>query len=64
MANQNYPTHLSYSQLSDWLRCGKRYQLARILGLPETPAWWNVGGHAVHSATEAYDRHIHALTGA
>jgi hypothetical protein len=52
--------HLSYSALSDWLSCGKLYQLKRMLGLPDRPAWWNVGGHAVHSATEAFDRQLFA----
>lgn len=48
--------HESYSGLSDWLKCGKAYQLKRVLKLPEKPAWWNVGGKGVHAATEHYDR--------
>lgn len=55
--------HISYSALSDWLQCGKMYQLKRRLGLPERPSWWNVGGHAVHAATEAYDRQVYATAG-
>lgn len=55
--------HVSYSAVNDWLQCGKYYQLKRILNLPEKPAWWNVGGHAVHAATEAYDRHLYAAFG-
>lgn len=58
------PPHLSYSALTDFLKCGKYYQLSRILQLPERPAWWNIGGRAVHSATEAHDRRVHAATGA
>lgn len=50
------PAHASFSQLSDWLKCGKYFQLKRLLDLPEKPALWNIGGHAVHAATEAYDR--------
>jgi hypothetical protein len=57
------PEHVSYSQLSDWLRCGKYYQLRAILQLPQTPAWWELGGHAVHAATEAYDRQTYTLAG-
>lgn len=57
------PHHLSYSSLADWLKCGKLYQLSRLLQFPERPAWWNIGGRAVHSATEAHDRYIHATTG-
>jgi hypothetical protein len=58
------PAHLSYSALAGYTRCGKHYQLSRVLGLPERPAWWNLGGHAVHAATEAYDRRVHATSGA
>lgn len=54
------PAHLSYSALNDWLGCGKLFQLKRLLGLPERPAWWNIGGHAVHAASEAYDRALFA----
>lgn len=57
------PAHLSYSALSDYLQCPKLYQLKRLLGLPEVPAWWQVGGKAVHSATEAYDRALYARQG-
>lgn len=55
--------HVSYSALSDWLQCGKLFQLKRVLDLPERPAMWNVGGHAVHSATEAHDRQVYAAVG-
>lgn len=55
------PAHVSYSALNDWLGCGKYYQLKRVLSLPEKPAWWNVGGRAVHAATEAYDRQTYAV---
>jgi hypothetical protein len=56
MANAppNVP-HVSHSQYSDWLRCGKAYELKRVLGLAEAPAWWSIGGKGVHSATETYD---------
>lgn len=55
--------HISYSALNDFLQCGKAYQLKRMLQLPERPAWWNVGGHAVHTATEFYDRQRFATSG-
>jgi hypothetical protein len=64
MTTPEAKTHLSYSALSDYLRCGKLYQLKRLIGLPERPAWWNLGGHAVHSATEAFDRQMYAEYGA
>jgi len=53
--------HVSYSAFSDLLGCGKYFQLKRLLGLPERPAWWNIGGRAVHQATEAYDRQLYAV---
>jgi len=46
--------HKSFSQFSTWIRCGKAYQLERILEAPQTPAWWFVGGSAFHSAAEKY----------
>lgn len=50
------PLHVSFSQLNAWLRCGKAYQLQRMMGLAEQPAWWSIGGTGVHTATEKYDR--------
>ncbi len=32
------PQRLSYSQLQDYARCGYRFYLRRVLGLPEDPA--------------------------
>lgn len=49
-------THMSYSSLTSYLKCGKAYQLNRILGIQEQPAWWSIGGRAVHEATEELDR--------
>lgn len=52
------PPHVSYSALTDWLKCGWYFYLKRALDLPERRAWWNAGGHAVHKATEQYDRQV------
>lgn len=49
------PEHVSYSQFNDWLRCGKAYELKRIIGVQEFPAWWSIAGNAVHKATERFD---------
>lgn len=49
------PVHVSYSSYSQFLQCGWKYYLERTLKLPTVPAWWNIGGHAVHAATEVYD---------
>ena len=51
------PEHVSHSQLSSWTeRCQKAFFLQRIARAPETPAWWLLGGSAVHEVTEDLDR--------
>lgn len=55
--------YISFSALSDWIKCSKYWQLKRLLRLPERPAYWNAGGRAVHAATEAHDRAMFALLG-
>lgn len=46
----------SHSALSDFLSCPEKFRQGRILKRPDTPAWWSVGGTAVHSTTEEFDR--------
>lgn len=48
--------HLSHSSKSTWQMCGKAFELSRVQKVPGLPAWWNIGGSAVHSVTEKYDR--------
>lgn len=48
--------HLSHSQYTSYLRCPKAYELERVAKVPAIPAWWFLGGAAVHEATEAFDR--------
>lgn len=55
--------HVSYSSFTQWQECGKRYQLQKVLNFPEKPAWWNIGGHAVHAATEVLDKEQFVLVG-
>ena len=51
------PEHVSHSQLNSWAsRCQKEWFLERIADAPRTPAWWLVGGSAVHEVTEELDR--------
>lgn len=50
------PRHLSHSSLTTFLQCGHKYYLSRVVQEKEQPAWWFVGGNAVHTATEKYDR--------
>lgn len=47
--------HASYSSIDSWMQCGEKYRLTKIEGIKEEPAWWSVGGSAVHLATERYD---------
>lgn len=49
------PTHLSYSSLTTWDRCPKSYELSRIVKAQSRPAWYFVGGTAVHKALEDHD---------
>jgi CRISPR/Cas system-associated exonuclease Cas4 (RecB family) len=49
------PEHVSHSAINNYLRCGKAYELGK-LGVEETPAWWLLGGSAVHTATEWIDK--------
>lgn len=49
------PSHLSYSSRTTYELCPKQYQLTRLIKVPELPAWWSVGGSAVHAAMESYD---------
>lgn len=45
----------SWSQLTDYEECGWCYKRKRIDKVEELPAWWNVGGTAVHAAIEAFE---------
>lgn len=47
---------LSYSGYSTLLECGEKFRLTRVEQIEEAPAWYLIGGSAVHSATEVYDR--------
>lgn len=49
------PAHASHSAINNYLRCGKAYELDK-LGVTEAPAWWLLGGSAVHKATEWIDK--------
>lgn len=42
------PTHMSNSQLSSWLHCGKSYQLKRVFNAPSIPSVWLAGGVSLH----------------
>lgn len=54
--------HRSVSQITSYAECGYRYKLERVVKVPQTPAWWFVGGSAFHTFVEFYERE--ALRGA
>lgn len=49
-------SHLSYSALDNYLQCGERFRLERVVGVRQQPAWWFIGGSAFHTATERWDK--------
>ena len=49
------PPHLSYSTISSFRMCPKKFELTKVLRLEEKPGLAAIGGNAVHVATEAYD---------
>lgn len=53
------PPHVSYSSLTTYLDCGWKYFLTRVKKVEEHPAWYFVGGSAVHLATEMYDKGLY-----
>lgn len=55
--------YISHSAMSTWLNCGWSYYLTRIQNVPQNPAYWLVGGKAVHEATEIYDTTLPSLLG-
>jgi hypothetical protein len=55
---------LSYSQFSSYVTCAKQYQLSRLVpNIEEVPAWYLVGGSAVHRTTEDVDWGMEGDTG-
>lgn len=50
------PPYRSYSQLTEFMRCGESFRLTRRVGVKEKPSVWLPGGTAFHNATERYDR--------
>lgn len=50
---------LSYSGMSDLLKCGEMYRLKRVVKIPEEKVMWHfVAGSTFHSLTEAHDRRL------
>ena len=49
------PPYRSYSQLTEWMKCGESFRLTRRVGVKEKPSVWLPGGTAFHNTTERYD---------
>lgn len=49
-------SHLSHSQYTQMLRCGKAYELNRIQQAPRTPSVWLVGGVALHDTFDSINK--------
>jgi hypothetical protein len=56
MTEITMPKHISFSSMNDWLDCGHRYYLGRMIESEQKPQMMFIGGKAVHTATEVYDR--------
>ena len=54
-------SHLSFSQMTSYMRCSKAYQLSRLQHAPQTPAVWSFAGRALHETLN--DIHNHHFTG-
>lgn len=46
----------SWSRYEAYLRCGKAYELRRVVRAPQVPSWYAVAGIALHEVTEEIDR--------
>ena len=50
------PSHVSYSAITTYLKCGYMYFLSRLKGIEEESSVWLVGGSSFHRATEEWDK--------
>lgn len=49
------PAYRSYSQLTEYMKCGESFRLSRRVGIKEQPSVWLPGGSAFHTLTEHID---------
>lgn len=49
-------SHVSHSQLTSWLRCGKAYELSRLKHAPRVPAVWTASGVALHEVIDLINK--------
>lgn len=50
-----YRLRRSVTQLTSYSECGLRYRLRYVDRIPETPAWWNLGGRAFHEVAREFE---------
>lgn len=50
------PAHLSHSTVSGYRDCGLRFKLQKIIRAEQRPGLAGLGGNAVHTTTEWYDK--------
>lgn len=50
------PEHGSFSQLTKFMECEVKHRIERSKLIPEPPAWWNIGGTAMHAAIEQWEK--------
>lgn len=48
--------HWSHSQVDAWLSCGKKYELSRLRGAPQSPTVWSPAGTALHEVADLINR--------
>lgn len=56
---QAAPEHLSYSQITEFLKCSHAWELKKLWKAPSLPSWYLIGGTVVHEVTADYDLHLH-----
>lgn len=56
------PSHLSYSQISDYLRCPHRYFLARVMKLPSEASSAMMFGRALHEAIASFASNVQVMS--
>lgn len=49
-------SYLSHSSYTTYVGCGTRFWLERVANVPQTPAWYLVGGSSFHTASEMLDK--------
>lgn len=62
MSKEEPKPHRSVSQLLSYASCSEKYRLERIARVPQRPAAWTIGGNAVHTGIEEWEKSDRTLT--